>query len=176
MAVSRAATVPEQPVTEQQGPGAADDLDRAASTLRELLDAARRRIWLHTRCSLLNALPPLTIGESMTRVARRTRHASLRLLIDDPLELKQTQPQLARTVTRLTTAIEVRRLEPAEDVPASLLLIVDRGAWLYLVQHKGRVGLKAARDDPAGARIASERFAEGWAIGAAALELRNLML
>jgi hypothetical protein len=109
-------------------------------------------------------------------VARRTRHSDLRILIDDDLELKNGLPQLARTLSRLPTAIEVRTLTPAQDTPASLLLVIDREAWLYLVQHKGRAGLKAESRDPAGNHTAAERFAEDWAVGSESLELRKLSL
>ncbi|AHE99926.1 DUF7931 domain-containing protein [Thioalkalivibrio paradoxus] len=151
-------------------------LERAAGEMRELLDSARRRIWLQTRSQLLCALPPIDIAEALSRVARRSRYADLRLLIDDALALKEGQPQLARAVMRLTTAVEVRCFQPEEDTPASLLLIVDQHAWLYLVQHQGHVGLKSMHDDPPGARIAADRFDESWIFGTEALELRNLMI
>ncbi|TVP81302.1 MAG: hypothetical protein EA346_05655 [Thioalkalivibrio sp.] len=153
-----------------------DQLERAGKSVNDLLESARRRIWVHTRSRLLTALPEVALPSAMSRVARRTRHADLRLLIDDDLSLKSEHPRLTHTVTRLTTAIEVRCLAPAQDTPASLLLVVDRTAWLYLVQHKGQVGLKAERRDPAGNRTAAERFAEAWAISSESLELRKLLL
>lgn len=165
------------PVSEERiGDTVEDQLERAGVEVNALLESARRRIWVHTRSRLLTALPGVELGAAMSRVARRTRHADLRLLIDDDLSLKSAHPQLTHTVTRLTTAISVRCLAPAQDTPASLLLVVDRTAWLYLVQHKGRVGLKAERRDPAGNRTAAERFAEAWAISSESLELRKLML
>jgi len=153
-----------------------DELERAGESVNALLESARRRIWVHTRSRLLTALPGVELAAAMSRVLRRTRHADLRLLIDNDLSLKSEHPQLTYTVTRLTTAIAVRCLAPAQDTPASLLLVVDRTAWLYLVQHKGRVGLKAERRDPAGNRTAAERFAAAWAAGSESLELRKLML
>jgi len=153
-----------------------DELERAGESVNALLESARRRIWVHTRSRLLTALPGVELAGAMSRVVRRTRHADLRLLIDNDLSLKSEHPQLTYTVTRLTTAIAVRCLAPAQDTPASLLLVVDRTAWLYLVQHKGRVGLKAERRDPAGNRTAAERFAAAWAAGSESLELRKLML
>ena len=153
-----------------------DELERAGESVNALLESARRRIWVHTRSRLLTALPGVELAAAMSRVARRTRHADLRLLIDDDLSLKSEHPRLTYTVTRLTTAIAVRCLTPAQDTPASLLLVVDRTAWLYLVQHKGRVGLKAERRDPAGNRTAAERFAVAWAAGFESPELRKLML
>lgn len=153
-----------------------NDLERAAEAVNGLLDSARRRIWVHARSRLLMALPEIRLAEAMARVARRTRHSDLRLLIDDDMELKSRLPQLARTVTRLPTAISVRCLTPAQDTPASLLLVVDREAWLYLVQHKGRAGLKVEPRDPAGNRNAAEEFAENWALGSESRELRKLNL
>ena len=153
-----------------------DDLERAGEAVNGLLALARRRIWVHARCRLLMALPEVDLGAAMSRVARRTRHSDLRLLIDDDLELKSGLPLLARTVTRLPTALAVRCLTPAQDTPASLLLVIDRDAWLYLVQHKGRAGLKVESRDPAGNRNAAETFAESWALGWDSLELRKLSL
>ncbi|AGA34349.1 hypothetical protein TVNIR_2711 [Thioalkalivibrio nitratireducens DSM 14787] len=153
-----------------------NDLERAASEIRELLESARRRIWLQTRSQLLCALPPIDFAGALSRIARCTRYADLRLLIDDALALKEGQPQLARAVMRLTSAVDVRCFQPDEDTPASLLLIVDQGGWLYLVQHKGHVGLKSYRDDPPGALLAAERFAEVWDFSTEALELRNLTI
>lgn len=153
-----------------------DDLERAAEAINLLLESARRRIWVHARCRLLSALPPVALAEAMARVARRTRHPDLRLLVDDDLELKTGQPQLTYTLSRLTTAVDVRCLAPAQDTPASLLLVIDRSAWLYLVQHKGRAGLKVERRDPAGNRIAAEQFAEAWAMSSDAQELRRLII
>jgi hypothetical protein len=155
---------------------AADELEQAAEQVNALLAPARRRIWVHTRSALLTALPLVDLAGAMSRVARRTRYADVRLLVDDDLELKTQHPLLARTVTRLTGTIAVRCLTPEQESPASLLLVVDRTAWLYLVQHKGRVGLKAEQRDPAGNRSAGERFAEAWANGSESLELRRLML
>ncbi len=161
---------------ERIGDTVEDQLERAGEQMNALLESARRRIWVHTRSRLLTALPGVELGAAMSRVARRTRHADLRLLIDDDLRLKSAHPQLTYTVTRLTTAISVRCLAPAQDTPASLLLVADRTAWLYLVQHRGQVGLKAERRDPAGNRNAAERFAEAWALSSESLELRKLML
>jgi hypothetical protein len=153
-----------------------DDLERAGEAVNTLLEMARRRIWVHARCRLLMAMPGIGLAGALSRVARRTRHSDLRILIDDDLELKNGLPQLARTLSRLPTAIEVRTLTPAQDTPASLLLVIDREAWLYLVQHKGRAGLKAESRDPAGNHTAAERFAEDWAVGSESLELRKLSL
>lgn len=161
---------------ERIGDTVEDQLERAGVHVNALLESARRRIWVHTRSRLLTALPGVELAAAMSRVVRRTRHADLRLLIDDDLSLKSEHPRLTHTVTRLTTAISVRCLAPAQDTPASLLLVVDRTAWLYLVQHKGRVGLKAERRDPAGNRTAAEHFAVAWAISSESLELRKLML
>jgi hypothetical protein len=153
-----------------------NDLERAAEAVNRLLEPARRRIWVHARCRLLMALPEIELADALARVARRTRHSDLRLLIDDDLELRSGLPQLARTVTRLPTAISVRCLTPAQDTPSSLLLVVDREAWLYLVQHKGRAGLKVESRDPAGNRNAAEQFAENWVLGSESVELRKLSL
>jgi hypothetical protein len=153
-----------------------DDLERAGDAVNRLLEMARRRIWVHARCRLLMALPDNALAPALSRVARCTRHSNLRLLIDDDLELKRGLPQLAHTVTRLPSAIAVRCLTPAEDTPAGLLLVIDREAWLYLVQHKGRTGLKVESRDPAGNHIAAERFAESWALGSESAELRRLSL
>jgi hypothetical protein len=161
---------------EEASAAAADELEQAAERIRALLAAARRRIWVHTHSRLLTALPQVDLAGAMSRVARCTRHADIRLLVDDDLELKNQHPRLARAVTHLTSAITVRCLAPEQESPASLLLVVDRTAWLYLVQHKGRVGLKAEQRDPAGNRSAGERFAAAWAIGSESLELRRLML
>lgn len=153
-----------------------DDLAAAGKALQELLEPARRRIWVHAHCRLLMALPEVDLGPAMSRVGRRTRHSDLRLLIDDDLALKRGLPLLARTVTRLTTAISVRCLSPEKDSPATLLLVVDHEAWLYLVQHKGRIAMKLGAHDRPGNRIAAEDFAENWAVGSESLELRKLNL
>ncbi|MFO8154383.1 hypothetical protein [Thioalkalivibrio sp.] len=153
-----------------------DDLQRAGAAIDRLLESARRRIWVHARCRLLMALPETRLREALSRVARRTRHPDLRLLVDDDLELKSGLPRLAATAMRLPTAISVRCLAPAQDTPASLLLIVDREAWLYLVQHKGRAGLRVESRDPAGNRRAAEDFEQNWAAGSESRELRKLSL
>ncbi len=153
-----------------------DELQHAGSEINELLQSARRRIWLHTRCGLLSALPPLDLAEAMVRVARRTRYSDVRLLIDDDIELKKSQPRLVHTVTRLTTSIAVRCLAPEQDTPTKLLLIIDRGAWLYAIQHKARLTLRVERHDPSGTHTAAERFATDWAVASESLELRKLML
>ncbi|TVP85967.1 MAG: hypothetical protein EA347_09525 [Thioalkalivibrio sp.] len=153
-----------------------DDLERAGAAVDRLLELARRRIWVHTRCRLLMALPDTRLGDAMARVARRTRHSDLRLLVDDDRELKSGLPRLAGTVMRLPSAISVRCLAPAQDTPASLLLVVDREAWLYLVQHKGRVGLRTESRDPPGNRKAAEDFEQNWSAGSASRELRKLSL
>lgn len=163
-------------MTEQNEDPSTSDLERASAAVEDLLALARRRVWVHARCRLLMALSDVDLGSAMSRVARRTRHSDLRLLIDDELELKSGLPQLARTVMRLPTVISVRRLAPEQDTPASLLLVVDREAWLYLVQHKGRAGLKVETRDPSGNRYAAEQFAEHWALSSEALELRKLNL
>ena len=161
---------------EQSGGTVEDQLARAGEEVNAILESARRRIWVHTRSRLLTALPGLELGPAISRVARRTRHADLRLLIDDDLSLKTEHPRLTYTVTRLATAITVRCLAPAQDSPASLLLVVDRTAWLYLIQHKGQVGLKTERRDPAGNRAAAERIAKAWAVSSESVEMRKLML
>ena len=151
-------------------------LETAADQLGLLLGSARRRIWLQTRCRVLNSLPDLELGTHLSRIARRTRHPDIRLLIDDDLELKATQPRLARAVTRLTTAVEVRCFTPEQDTPGTLLLVVDRGSWLYLVQHRSQIGLRTEHADPAGTHSAAQRFLEAWALASESLELRRLTL
>lgn len=154
----------------------ADELQDAGGQINDLLESARRRIWLQTRCGLLSALPPLRLADAISRVVRRTRYSDVRLLIDDDLELKNSQPRLAQTVTRLTTGIAVRCLSPEQDTPMKLLLIVDRGAWLYAIQHRARLALKVEHHDPSGTHSAAERFATDWAAASESLELRKLML
>jgi len=154
----------------------ADALEEAGERIQGLLANARRRIWVHTRCRLLVHLPAIHLARHLSRVARRTRHADLRLLIDDDLALKTADPDLTRTVTRLPTAIQVRCLVPETEVPAMLRLVVDRSAWLFLQQQRSTVALTAATRDPAGTRVAAERFDADWAVGSQALELRALML
>lgn len=154
----------------------ADEFQNTGNQINSLLQSARRRIWMQTRCGLLSTLPPLNLADAMSRVARRTRYSDVRLLVDDDLELKNSQPRLVHTVTRLTTGIAVRCLAPAQDTPTKLLLIVDRSAWLYAIQHKARLALKVEPHDPSGAHAAAERFAIDWAAASESLELRKLML
>lgn len=158
------------------GRAMADELQDAGRHIHDLLESARRRIWLQTRCRLLAALPPLNLADAMSRVVRRTRYSDVRLLIDDDLALKKSQPRLTQTVSRLTTGIAVRCLAPVEDSPMNLLLVVDRSAWLYAIQHKARLALEVEHHDRPGTHAAAERFATDWAAASESLELRKLML
>jgi hypothetical protein len=151
-------------------------LEAAAERVETLLASARRRIWLQTRCRVLNSLPEIHLGQHLSRVARRTRRADLRILIDDDLVLKRTQPRLFQTVSRLSSSISVRCYTPAQETPGTLLLVVDRHSWLYLVQHQGQVGLRSEVDDPPGTHSAAEAFEDEWAVGTEALELRRLSI
>jgi len=151
-------------------------LEAAAERVETLLTSARRRIWLQTRCRVLNSLPEIHLAQHLSRVARRTRRADLRILIDDDLVLKRTQPRLFQTVSRLSSSISVRCYAPEKETPGTLLLVVDRHSWLYLVQHQGQVGMRSEVDDPAGTHSAAETFEDGWAVGTEALELRRLSI
>lgn len=151
-------------------------LEAAAERVEALLASARRRIWLQTRCRVLNSLPETHLSQHLSRVARRTRHADLRILVDDDIALKRTQPRLFQTVSRLSSSISARRYAPEKDTPGTLLLVVDRHSWLYLVQHQGQVGLRSEVDDPPGTHSAAEAFEDEWAVSTEALELRRLSL
>ena len=151
-------------------------LEAAAERVEALLTSARRRIWLQTRCRVLNSLPEIHLAQHLSRVARRTRRADLRILIDDDLVLKRTQPRLFQTVSRLSSSISVRCYAPEKETPGTLLLVVDRHSWLYLVQHQGQVGLRSEVDDPPGTHSAAEAFEDAWAVGTEALELRRLSI
>jgi hypothetical protein len=151
-------------------------LDAAAERVETLLASARRRIWLQTRCRVLNSLSEIHLAQHLSRVARRTRRADLRILIDDDLALKRTQPRLFQTASRLSSSISVRCYAPEKETPGTLLLVVDRHSWLYLVQHQGQVGLRSEVDDPPGTHSAAEAFEEEWSVGTEALELRRLSI
>jgi hypothetical protein len=151
-------------------------LEAAAEHMETLLATARRRIWLQTRCRVLNDLPETHLAQHLSRVARRTRHADLRILIDDDLALKRTQPRLVQTVSRLSSSISVRCYAPEQDTPGTLLVVVDRHSWLYLVQHRAQVGLRSEDNDPPGTHSAAEKFEDEWAISTEALELRRLSI
>lgn len=151
-------------------------LAAAATQVNHILAMARRRIWVDTATELLSRLPPLDLTEHLSRVARRTRHADLRLLVDDDLALKQQQPRLVHVLGRLTSRIAVRQIDTDQDGPATLLLTVDRDAWLFLLQQRTRMVLRGDSHDPAGARIAAEQFAERWQTSNEAMELRRWTL
>lgn len=160
----------------EPAPPSREALEAAAERVETLLASARRRIWLQTRCRVLNSLPGIHLAQHLSRVARRTRRADLRILIDDDLVLKRTQPRLFQTVSRLSSSISVRCYAPAQETPGTLLLVVDRHSWLYLVQHQGQVGLRSEVDDPPGTHSAAEAFEDEWAVGTEALELRRLSI
>lgn len=153
-----------------------ETLETAAEHMETLLSSARRRVWLQTRCRVLNSLPDFHLAQHLSRVARRTRHPDLRILIDDDLELKRTQPQLVQTASRLSSWISVRCYAPEQETPGTLLLVVDRHSWLYLIQHQGQVGLRSEDDDPAGTQSAAGDYEAAWAVSSEALELRRLSI
>ncbi|MGM0552628.1 MAG: hypothetical protein ACQETK_02290 [Pseudomonadota bacterium] len=144
--------------------------------LRGLVEQARRRFWLHARASLLAEMADFDLGTAFATMAQRHRHTDIRILIDDDLELKDQMPAVVDSIKRLTTAISVRRLRPAEESPEVVTAIADQSGWLQLTRVGSNRVLRGATEDRAGAARLALDFEANWMLSEEASELRRVLV
>lgn len=147
--------------------------ETAVEQMNQMLASAQRRIWLSTTCASLQALADLDLPTHFSRVARRSKHTDVRLVVDHALLFKNGQPRLARVIGKLGSSIPVRELErnPAEH--ARHLLVVDSHAWCFLLHHRAQGMLRLAHEDIAGNKTASEQFYDDWKSSRVAIEFQQ---
>lgn len=148
----------------------------AEALLAELVDATRRRFWLHARVALLAEIVGDDLGSHLANIARRHRHTDIRLLVDDDLALKERLPGLVESIKRLPTAVSVRRLEASEESPLSLTVVADHSGWMQLTQAGARRILRGDPNDRPGTHRAAQDFEANWSLSDEAVELRRLLV
>ncbi len=153
-----------------------ESADASPPDLHSLVDQARRRFWLHARAGLLAEITDFDLGTTFAALAQRHRHTDIRILIDDDLVLKEQMPALVTSIKRLTTAVSVRRLRPAEESPEMVIAIADHTSWLKLTRVGSKRVLRGAIDDRGGATRLAQDFEANWMLSEEASELRRVLV
>jgi predicted GNAT family N-acyltransferase len=140
----------------------------------ELLVRARRKVLIlspNLDASLFGYEPALA---ALSEFARRSRHASATVLVDDTKAIAEIAHPLLELVRRMPSKIEMRRL-PEEGVPTRSFIVVDDAAvWIQpdLQAYAGWLNL----NDRVEARRLSDEFAALYDRSSDDPELRLLSL
>ena len=152
---------------------------RRASHYRDLVRAlchqTRRKLSLYDYQLSDELYDDDFIAESLSALARRHRHAEIRLLIHDDRSVIRRPHRLVRLMHRLPSNVHLRLINPDYPSPTTPFLLADDVGLAYRYESASADGFVSFNDRGQVRRL-HEQFERLWSTGKTSLELRQLPL
>ncbi|KUJ84722.1 hypothetical protein AWR36_003470 [Microbulbifer flavimaris] len=151
------------------------DVEAFERALIDLCHRARREICLfshHLDRDLYHREP---VVEALSEFARRSRYARVRILIRDSDPMLQRHHRLLTLIQRLTSRIELKKLQPTVDTPDSEFAIADDGISLLREDREQWIGVYCP-DDRVRTKRLREAFEQDWPLAVRDASLRQLVV
>lgn len=150
--------------------------DHLQLAVQRMVEQARRSLWLTSRHLDPALFDDPAVVEPISRLARRSRHADIRILIQDSDPLRGTTHRLISLAQRLSSRVRVRRMgEQDRRALAEAYLIADRQGIIHQPQALRYQGV-ANFHSPRRSKLMSEQFMTLWDAGEPDPHLRRLHL
>ncbi|WP_346836407.1 hypothetical protein [Microbulbifer sp. SAOS-129_SWC] len=151
------------------------DLEQFRYAMVELLRGASREVDIFS-AQLAHALyHDAGVTEALSDFARSSRVARVRLLVRDTEPMVRRFHRVAALFQRLSSRIELRRIEATVDTPDWEFAIADGRQLVVCDDRRQWCGL-FERANPARARQLGDAFEREWPLAAADPNLRRLQL
>ncbi|WP_232199371.1 DUF7931 domain-containing protein [Thioalkalivibrio thiocyanodenitrificans] len=148
-------------------------------TIREFVHArvadARRRVWILSPDLSPVIYDDADLVDAISGLARRSRHADVRILIQDRRSLPAEKHRLVDLALRISSRIHLRRQAPDEPALEESMLLVDAGAYLHQPRAGDPVALADANAPPR-VQTLEGRFRTYWNHAIPDPELRRLKI
>lgn len=157
-------------------PQAVGDRKGAVAISREIIAAARRRLWIHSRELDPGLFDDGLVLDALRAFATGTRGAEVQVLLHDATAPQRAHAPLLSLVQRLPSAFAFRAVDdPVDRAYAAAFLVNDAGGYYYRgLGH--RFDGEAELDGSGRARQLAEGFRPVWERSRPCTELRALGL
>lgn len=160
---------------ERSGPVRLEGLDAIRGFVHARVQEARRRLWI-----LSPGLEPVIyddpeLADAVSRLARRSRHSDVRILIQDSHSLPTGGHRLVDLALRMSSRIPLRRHAPGESALGEAMLLVDAAAYLHQPRAGDPVAIADANAPPRVLTLEA-RYRTWWAHAVPDPELRRLKI
>ncbi|WP_422126851.1 hypothetical protein [Thioalkalivibrio sulfidiphilus] len=152
-----------------------DGLEAIRGFVHSQVAAARRRLWI-----LSPDLNPLIyddpgLVDAISTLARRSRHADVRILIQDSRSLPSGGHRLVDLALRISSRIQLRRRPPDEARLSEAMVLIDSGGYLHQHRTEDPVAMADAYAPPR-VQTLEGRFRTFWTHAVPDPELRRLKI
>lgn len=150
--------------------------DQLRLTVQRMVEQGRRSLWVASRHLDPAIFDNPAVVEPISRLARSSRHADIRILIQDSDPLRGTTHRLIALAQRLSSRVQVRRMgEQGRRSGAEAFLVADRQGFIHQPQAL-RYQAVANFHAPRQSKLLSEQFILSWDAGEPDPHLRRLHL
>lgn len=166
---------PDATPTDTSGPLRLEGLDAIRSFVHERIAEARRRLWILSPDLAPFIYDDPELVDTISALARRSRHADVRILIQDSRRLPSGGHRLVDLALRMSSRIQLRRQPPDEATLGEAMLLVDSGGYLHQPRADEPVAIAGAHLPPR-VQTLEARFRTFWTHAVPDPELRRLKI
>jgi phosphatidylserine/phosphatidylglycerophosphate/cardiolipin synthase-like enzyme len=166
---------PDATTTEASNPVRLEGLETIRSFVHERISGARRRLWILSPDLAPFIYDDPKLVDTISALARRSRHADVRILIQDSRSLPTGGHRLVDLALRMSSRIELRRQPPDEAALGEAMLLVDSGGFLHQPRADEAVAIAGAHLPPR-VQTLEARFRTFWTHAIPDPELRRLKI
>ncbi|MFC4877010.1 hypothetical protein [Microbulbifer halophilus] len=152
-----------------------NDLEGFRSTFIELAEESRRELFIFSESLAHPLYHHRAVAEALSAFARSSRFAVVRILVRDTEPMLRRFHRLRELTQRLSSRIELRRIQATVDTPDWEFAIADGRRVLFCDDRQQWRGVYRP-DDPARAAKLGDTFRQDWSLATADPNLRRLQL
>jgi hypothetical protein len=157
------------------GPRRLEGLEAIRQFVHERIAEARRRIWILSPDLTPVVYDNAELVDTISALARRSRHADVRILIQSSRSLPAEGHRLVDLALRISSRIPLRRQNPDEPALNEAMLLVDAGSYLHQPRYQDPIALADANSPPRVLTLEG-RFRTFWTHAVPDPELRRLKI
>lgn len=166
---------PDATPTEALGPVRLEGLEAIRSFVHERISEVRRRLWILSPDLAPFIYDDPALVDTISALARRSRHADVRILIQDSRSLPSGGHRLVDLALRMSSRVQLRRQPPDEAALGEAMLLVDSGGYLHQPKADEPVALAGAHLPPR-VQTLEARFRAFWTHAIPDPELRRFKI
>ena len=152
-----------------------EDLEGFQAALCSLLTTSRRHVCVYSEHLARGLYHEERVSEALSAFARSSRNAELRILVRDSDPIVQRFHRVHSLAQRLTSRIQIRRIDATVDTPDWEFVIGDGRLALVREDREQWQGIYAP-DDPVRVRKLAEAFERDWSRATEDPALRRLVI
>jgi len=175
MPLKRKPNTTHTPNEERRGVMRLEGLEAIRDFIHEHAPQARRRLWILSPDLSPYIYDDPELVDAVSALARRSRHADVRILIQDSRSLPSGGHRLVDLALRISSRIHLRRQPPDEARLDEAMLLIDSGVYLHQIRAVTPVAMADAWSPPR-VQTLEGRFRNLWTHAIPDPELRRLKI